>query len=151
MFQYYVHGTVGCSKIAILLMIFDWLCIYSNITWKKISYMQIHIKKCGYHLWKSNFKVQDTTKSVEQKRCIMICLNVPNFLYIHKNHFLSEKIVKNLKLFDSLKKLHVFCILNNLKVIFCWFKESLEHLKYHSASFFLNTFCCILSFKIWLL
>ena len=34
---------------------------------------------------KSNFKVQDTTKSVKQKRCDMIRLNVPNFLCIWEN------------------------------------------------------------------
>ena len=40
-------------------------------------------KKWGYH-FNFKFKVQDTTKSVKQKLCVMICLNVPNFLYIYK-------------------------------------------------------------------
>ena len=41
-------------------------------------------KKRGYHLWKSNFKVQGI-KIIQKvlKKCLMIRLNVLNFLYIH--------------------------------------------------------------------
>ena len=52
-------------------------------------------------------------------------------LYNYKKHLLSEKITNNLKLLDSLgtlRKLHVYCTLNTLKVIFRWYKFSLEHL-----------------------
>ena len=44
-------------------------------------------KKRGYHLWKSNFKVQDTTKSIKQKRCVMIRLNVD--FYRWTSHFFN--------------------------------------------------------------
>ena len=48
-------------------------------------------------------------------------------LYIYKKHLLCEKITNNLKLLDSLgtlRKLHVYCTLNTLKVIFRWYKFS---------------------------
>ena len=66
-------------------------------------------KKCGYHLWKSNFKVQDTTKSFKQKRCVMIHLNVPNFLYIYENPvytgvlFMSQIFHFRLNIFEFVK------------------------------------------------
>ena len=43
-------------------------------------------KKHGYHL-----------KSVSQKRCELIRLNVPNFIYNYEKHFLSENKDKNLE------------------------------------------------------
>ena len=50
------------------------------------------------------------------------------FFIFTKKHFLSEKIAKNLKLLDSLRKF-----------------------KFHSASILLNTFYCILNFKMYFL
>ena len=60
-----------------------------------------------------------------------------------KKQFLSEKIAKNLKLLDSLRKLrklHVFGILNTLKVICCWYKENFEHLNVSFRIFFVKHF-----------
>ena len=73
----------------------------------------------------------------------MICLNVLNFLYIYEKHFLSEKIAKNLKLLDylrKLRKLHVFLILNTLKVNCRCYKENLEHLNVSFRIFFVKHF-----------
>ena len=38
---------------------------------------EIYLKNVAVTL---NFKVEDTTKNVKQKRCGMIFLNIPNFL-----------------------------------------------------------------------
>ena len=64
------------------------LCEESNIFPPKMT-SENAFKKRGYHLYKSNFKVQDATKSILQKRCGIICLNVLNFLYIYarENNF----------------------------------------------------------------
>ena len=43
-------------------------------------------KKRGYHLQQPNLKVQDLTK-----RCELISLNEPNFLYNYEKHFFSLK------------------------------------------------------------
>ena len=67
----------------------------------------------------------------------------PIFFIFTKNHFLSEKIVNNLELLDSLRKLHVFFILNTLKLIFCLYEENLEHLNVSFRIFFVY-------FKIWI-
>ena len=55
-------------------------------------------KKILVPLINVNFKVQDTTKSIKQKRCGLICLNDPNFLNIYENHFLSYKNSKKTKI-----------------------------------------------------
>ena len=65
------------------------------------------------------------------------------FFIFTKNPFLSKKIAKNQKLLCSLRKLrklHVFCILNTLKVNCRWYKENLEHLNVSFRSFFVKYF-----------
>jgi hypothetical protein len=62
-------------------------------------------------LIKSNFKVQDTTKSVWQKRCGMIRLNVPNFLYIYENPLFEWKNNQKPRIigfFEKVKKIACF-------------------------------------------
>ena len=71
------------------------------------------------------------------------------FFIFMKKHFLVKKIVKKLKVFDSLRKLrnlHGFFILNNLKVIFHWYIENLEHLNVSFRIFFVKHFLLYLEF-----
>ena len=50
---------------------------------------KMHLKNAGFTYKKSNFKVYDTTKSVLQKSCRMISLNVLDFLYTNDNSLLG--------------------------------------------------------------
>ena len=60
----------------------------------------------------------------------------------------KQKNMRNPKLLDFLRKLHVFCILNTLKVIFRWYKENVEHLNVSFRIFFVKHFFCILNLNI---
>ena len=88
-----------------------------------------------------------------QKKCFTKKMRndmIPIFFIFTKENILTEKIAKNLKILDSLRKLRksfVFCILKTLEMIICCYKENLEHLNVSFRILF-NTFCFILNFKI---
>ena len=75
------------------------------------------------HLLKSSFKVQDTTKSVIQKRCEMVRLIVTNLLYTNQKSILG---CLNCNFLNFLKES------NNFKfwAIFITFKCIFPHLFY---------------------
>ena len=56
--MYSVHGTVGCSKIAIILMIFYWICIFSNIRYKKDKLYENTYQKMYFESRILKFKIQ---------------------------------------------------------------------------------------------
>ena len=78
-------------------------------------------KKCGFHLWKSNFKVQDTTKSVKQKRCGMFEKRLyqrKTIFWVSKDnkHVISQRVQKlffvNIKQIVNIQTYifpHLFC------------------------------------------
>ena len=69
------------------------------------------MKKKKISALKSNFKVQDTTKSVKQKGCEMILLNVPNFLYIYRKPLFK----KNVGFLENIEKITYLLHFNHPK------------------------------------
>ena len=91
---------------------------------------KMHLKNMviPYKSWILKFKIQQKVKWYVSMFSI--------YFIFTKKHFLSEKIAKTPKLLDSLRKLHVFCILNTLKVICCCFEENFKHLNVSFRIFF---------------
>ena len=80
--------------------------------------------------------MRDTAKSIKQKRCGIIRLNVPNFLYISEKSLIKRENSKKPIIIRFWGKIHVFYILLTLKVIFHEYKENSEHLNVKFCIFF---------------
>ena len=80
--------------------------------------------------------MRDTAKSMKQKRCGIIRLNVQNFLYISEKSLIKRENSKKPIIIRFWGKIHVFYILLTLKVNFHEYKENSEHLNVKFCIFF---------------